>query len=112
MNGLLASETQRVRTVAGTDFTQHVYTVGYHYTLDGKRDTLYFPVSLLQNTNGYVGQSESYSYDAVGRIDTVIDPLGNKYHFGYIARGDQDTVAFPAGALELRTFDDDGNLVA
>ncbi len=112
IDGSLAQETQAIRTLTGTDFTQHVYTVAYGYDADKRRDTVYYPPALLATANGPVGTYERFVYDAASRLDSVIDPLGVKFHYGYTARGDQDTTVFDIGGQRVRTYDADGNLAS
>jgi YD repeat-containing protein len=41
-NGMLASETDSIRTVAGGDLSQHIYRVGYDYDLNGRLRALHY----------------------------------------------------------------------
>jgi len=45
-NGLVQSETQKLRTWYGTDTTRHVYVVGYRYDLSGRLVALGHPAQL------------------------------------------------------------------
>ena len=114
-NGKVRSETQAVRTAqpaGGASFTTHLYNVGYHYDRDGRRDTLYYPPvfgTVVSNTAPHA----SYSYDAsTGWLRTVVDPMGLKFTFGYMPRGDPDTLWLPQHQREVRTYDADANLIA
>jgi RHS repeat-associated protein len=116
-NGLLESETQRVRTVPFPgDFTTHAYTVGYHYDLEGRRDSLYFPWILgVADGMGSIGTTQSYSYNSTtGWLQSTTDPTGSVFHYGYVPRGDLDTLQLPSasGYRQVRTYDDDGNLAS
>jgi len=113
-SGLLQSEIDSVRTVPYPgNFATHVYTVGYHYDRDGRRDSLYLPWILgAASENGYIGTTQSYAYDpATGWLTSITDPLGNVFHYGYVARGDPDTLLLPGSYRELRTYDADGNMI-
>jgi RHS repeat-associated protein len=112
-NGLLQSETDSVRTAPDPgNFTTHIYTVGYHYDLDSRRDSLYFPWVLgAASENGYIGTTQAYTYNGTtGWLDTITDPLGHKFSFGYVSRGDLDTLLMPGSYREIRAYDNDGNL--
>jgi RHS repeat-associated protein len=118
-SGAIASETQRLRTVpdsgAGGSFAAHVYRLGYHYDLDGRRDSLYFPLALTVTATGVVANVQSYGYDSqTGWLRTITDAMANQFVFGYTVRGDPDTLAGSAAVYwnEVRTYDDDGNKVS
>jgi RHS repeat-associated protein len=111
-NGLLETETQSLRTIADADYTHHVYTLGYRYDLEGRRDTLSLPAALLVTANGSVAPFERWMYDVAGHIDTIVDPLGFRYQYGYTARGDPVTFTFPNNGSRIRRYDDDGNLIS
>jgi RHS repeat-associated protein len=118
-NGAIASETQRLRTVpdsgAAGSFAAHVYQVGYHYDLDGRRDSLYFPIGLTVTSTGSVFNVQSYGYDSqTGWLRRITDAMANQLVFGYTVRGDPDTLAGSAADFwtEVRAYDDDGNKIS
>ena len=111
-NGLLQSETQGVGFPGSTNFSTTVYALMYRYDLDGRRDTLFYPPSLLAASNGPLLGYSRWVYDAASRMDTVVDPLGNAYAYRYSARGDPDTLALPGSGMRTRTYDNEGNLIS
>ena len=110
-NGRLQAETQAIRDWADASFANHKYSVKYHYDLDGRRDTLYYPSPIAPAINGVLAQT-AYAYDSLSSwLHTVTDPMGNTFTIGYIARGDPDTLYLPDNAAEVKTYDNDGNMV-
>jgi RHS repeat-associated protein len=114
-NGKLQSETQRIRTTpdsgAAGSFAAHVYTIAYHYDLDGRRDSLYIPPVLAQTSTGNISQVQSYHYDSqTGWLRGVTDVMSTPYYFGYSVRGDPDTLLNESAdsILYVRAYDDDG----
>lgn len=115
-NGALMSETQRVRTLPDSgalgSFTKHVYTVGYHYDRDGRRDSLYFPAQLkTASQNGPIGTTQSYAYnDTTGWLSSITDPAGATVTFGFDGRGDLGIIRYlPWQYQDVRGYDNDGN---
>jgi RHS repeat-associated protein len=109
LGGAVASETQAIRTYAGADFSQHVYTVGYRYDLDGRRAVLKHP----SNLRPAVGQdSVVYRYDATtGNLASVTDPMGNVFGFHYDMDGRLIQRTVPGSISETNTFDADTRLL-
>ena len=107
-SGLLESETQRVRTVNGTDFSQHVYTVEYRYDLNGRLVGLKHPTQLGPAANGR--DSTTYTYHAHGPLSRITDALGAAVTFSYDTRGDLRDLTFPGAVYDHRDYDDDGRL--
>jgi RHS repeat-associated protein len=107
--GAVAGETQAIRTYTGADFSQHVYTVGYRYDLEGRRIGLKHP----SNLRPAVGQdSVVYGYDApTGDLSSVTDPMGNVFGFQYDMDGRLTQHAVPGGISETNTFDADSRLI-
>jgi RHS repeat-associated protein len=119
LNGLLQTETQRVRTLpdsgAQGSFIQHIYIVGYHYDLDGRRDTLYYPSQVgIASFNGSIGTAQSYAYnDTTGWLASTTDPSGIVANFTYTARGDLSLLQFPGWNWEQsRVYDGNGNVTS
>jgi YD repeat-containing protein len=81
--GWLTSETQRVRTVSGDDFSQHVYTTQYAYDVAGRRTTVTHPTQLAPGTH-----TETWTYDPLtGRPAAVRDPLDSAVTFHFDPAG-------------------------
>jgi RHS repeat-associated protein len=108
-SGAVASETQAIRTFTGADFSQHVYTVGYRYDLEGRRIGLKHP----SNLRPAVGQdSVVYRYDGTtGSLSSVTDPMGNAFGFQYDLDGRLTQRSVPGGISETNTFDADTRLL-
>jgi RHS repeat-associated protein len=83
-NGTMASETQRIRTYAGTDTLTHAYRLDYRYDLDGRRTGLIHPGSI--SPHAPTRDSTGYRYDPVTGALASVTGLGN-YGFTYDATG-------------------------
>lgn len=109
--GRLLTETQRVRTRDGQNFNTHIYTVGYGYDRDSRRTLVVHPSQLAAIVSGQSRDTSIYGYDLASHVSTVRDILGGTFTYGYSARGDLISLAFPDGATEERFgTDDDGRL--
>ena len=108
LNGLLRTETQRVRTTNESDFTQHVYDVSYIYDLNGRRTEVRHPVQLAPSASQ---SATRYGYDPVtGALAVVTDALAKQYRYAYNARGEPQSLSYPGGITESYGWDNDGNL--
>ena len=105
--GLLERETQKVQTAARNDTTKHVYVVQYGYDLDGRRISLTHPSQLAPTG----GAATAYGYHAVtGALETVTDPLGSVFRYGYDNAGQLASLQRGASILDAYLYDDDGRL--
>jgi RHS repeat-associated protein len=115
-NGTLASETQRIRSYAGTDTVTHAYRLDYRYDLEGRRTGLIHPANV--SPHAPARDSTGYAYDRVtGELVSVAGQA--TYTFAYddagrtqlLTRGStHETFAFDAGG-RLSTRDDwSGNI--
>ncbi|HEY0038217.1 MAG TPA: hypothetical protein VGB66_16070, partial [Longimicrobium sp.] len=69
-NGTLASETQRIRTYAGTDTLAHAYRLDFEYDLEGRRTALVHPGNI--SPHAPARDTTRYTYDPVtGALATV-----------------------------------------
>jgi RHS repeat-associated protein len=109
-DGTLATDTLRVRTYAGGDFTQHVYGIGHTYDLDGRRSLLNHPAWLAPVQGGVSHTQQSYDYNRLNQLTTVIDVFGNFYTLKYDLDGRLYRTESP-GTMETKTFDADGRMV-
>jgi RHS repeat-associated protein len=125
-NGLLRTETQRVRTYYRSgalnacgeesptpqtsspslewDFNQHVYTTTRVYDRDGRR---------LSITHPAAGGTQTYSYGSneSGRLLTsVTDPLGNVVSFSYDFANRLFETTYPGTVRNTVTFDNGGRM--
>ena len=108
-NGLLETETQRIRTYAGADFDQHVYTLDYTYDRNGRRTVLQHPEALAPRSNGIAQMTQQYTYDEVtGQLDTVADVFGNRFKYLYDLEGRLNHLTVPGGISTQWTYDGDG----
>jgi len=105
-NGALATETQRIRTYVGSDFTQHAYQLRYGYDLNGRRIQLYHPANLAPAPGGVpVTAPVTYHYNTIGQLDTIMDVFGGRYPLVYDLDGRLTQVRG-----EQRFYDADGRL--
>lgn len=109
-DGSLATETQRIRDVTGTDFSKHVYQLSYTYDLDGRRASLTHPSQLAPSPT----QNQTlYGYDSVtGGLAQVTDALGKTFAYTYNDQGALSAITRPAGANDSYTYDNDGQPTA
>ena len=105
--GLLERETQKVQTAARNDTTRHVYVLQYGYDLDGRRISLTHPSQLAPTG----GAATAYGYHAVtGALETVTDPLGNVFRYGYDNTGQLASLQRGTSIFDAFLYDDDGRL--
>jgi len=108
-NGLLQTDSLRIQTVDRTDWTRHVYGLGYTYDRDGRRTVLDIPHQLGIGNN----TSITYAYDPqIGLLKTLTDLQGNAYPFGYDVQGDLSSITYPGSYREGLGYDADGQLAA
>ena len=111
LNGTLAWETLRIRTLDGApssleSFLAHSYHSNYEYDLEGRRTRLIHPSNLAVGTSG----ATSYTYTPVtGEPETVTDPLSNVFRYRYDARGQIASLEAP-GTVRGYDYDVDGQL--
>ena len=109
-NGLIASETDSVRTVAGGDLSQHVYRIGYDYDLNGRLRALRYPAQLVRSPNN-ARDSVVYTYDSqTGQVAQVSDLLGNVFAYAYDNSGQLAHFDMPGGLRESFTYDAAGRV--
>ena len=108
-NGQLQTETQRIRTTAGADFSQHVYQLQHTYDLNGRRTELRHPTQLAPSSTQ---NTTRYEYDRLtGSLAKVTDALGNQFRYNYTTRGEPASLAYPGGITESYTYDGDGDML-
>jgi RHS repeat-associated protein len=109
-NGLLASETDSIRTVAGGDLSQHVYRIGYEYDLNGRLRLLRYPSQLVQSPSN-AGDSVVYSYNAqTGQVAQVRDLLDKPFTYTHDNAGQLVQLEMPGGVRESFGYDGAGRL--
>lgn len=111
-DGTLATDTLRIRAYSSTDSSQHVYGLRYAYDLDGRRTSLNHPDALAPLVGGVHKDSQSYGYDSVtAALASVTDVLGNTFRYTYDAKGRLDTLVSPGGVREVRRYNDDDEVI-
>ncbi|HKP76893.1 MAG TPA: RHS repeat-associated core domain-containing protein [Longimicrobiaceae bacterium] len=106
-NGTLASETQRIRTYAGQNWSAHAYTLGYQYDLDGRRTQLTHPGNI--SPSAPVSSVTRYGYDPdTGDLASVSGLSG--YTFERDASGEVTRLRRGTGVVEDFGYDDLGRL--
>ena len=111
-NGLLKTDTLRIRTVAeGSDsasFAQHEYALEYLYDLDGRRTDLVHPAQLARGT----GRDRTrYTYHSqLGALETAADLMGHVFTYGYDAVGRTSSLTLPGGVSEGYGYESGGRL--
>jgi RHS repeat-associated protein len=109
-DGTLATDTLRVRTVTGSNFSTHVYSLGYQYDLDDRRITFTHPTTVAPIEGGNIVNTQQYSYDSDGEMNNETDVLGNFFDHRYDLDGRLFRVASEA-ATTYWTFDADGRVI-
>ncbi len=104
-NGLIATDTQKIAATAypQSDFTKHVYVIGYQYDVGGRRTSLGMPTQLG-------GGNVTYTYDPrTGQVATITDPAGIRFRYHYDAQSRLDSLIRRDGLsdaiTESRTYD-------
>lgn len=100
-NGSLRTESQRIRTYAGADFTRHVFNLAWTYDGDGRRTS----VALPRPEGPPVPQSYAY-VPTTGELQSV---AGFTFLYDNAARLSQ-TVK-PGSITETNTYDTGGRLI-
>jgi RHS repeat-associated protein len=105
-NGTLQSETQRIRTYAGTDTTTHAYQLNFVYDLNGRRTRLVHPGNI--SPSAPARDTTRYAYDPLtGELTSVSGQA--HYAFHYDAAGRADSLS-RGSTHETFRFDLDGRL--
>jgi RHS repeat-associated protein len=111
-NGQLRTDSVWTRSIAGSNWTQHVYGMAYTYDVNGRMIALRSPAQLARNS-ATVADSARYVYNAVtGALDSVIDLQKNAFSFLYSNRGELVRTRMPGNVYDSLAFDNDGRLVA
>gem|GEM_PF-675067 len=102
-NGTLRSDTLRIATRSGSNFSQHVYDLHYEYDINGRR-------SSLALGTGSGAKMTDYEYEtATGRLSAVTGSLGHRYTVGYDSSGRVQRIVRLAGEtdsiVETRKYD-------
>lgn len=72
----------------------------------------YYPDGQLKSLKMGTGQKQSYTYDAAGRRDSVIDAAGNKWRYEYDGRGNLIREIDPLDGVTTRSYDAHGRPVS
>jgi RHS repeat-associated protein len=108
-NGLIDTETLRIRAYGSGDFTAHTYLTGHEYDLNGRRTRLRYP---QQFAVGGTPSSAQYQYSpTTGALEGVIDPLGATFTLHTDLRGQLDTLSLPGGIREAFGYDAAGRVL-
>ncbi|MBB4637842.1 RHS repeat-associated core domain-containing protein [Longimicrobium terrae] len=100
-NGALSTDTIRMRTYEGLDYSKHVYGLEYRYDQAGRVSALLHP----SNLSG-MAQADSFAYDAVtGEMTSARSRQGYTYGFAYDILGRQTNLSYPGGGGERTTYD-------
>jgi RHS repeat-associated protein len=105
-NGQLRTETQRIRTMVGANFTDHQYALEYRYDRNGRTTGLRHPSQLGPTGNG--NDWNTYGYNGLGSLHGVTDALGKTVTYQYAADGTLVGITRPAGVQEQLTNTADG----
>jgi RHS repeat-associated protein len=90
-----------------SEFTTHVYGLGYRYDRNGRLKDLLGPAAISAASGR---DSTRYTYNTAGELSGVRDPLGNLFGFVYDNDGRPIRTDYPGGVSETHTYDADGRL--
>jgi RHS repeat-associated protein len=114
-NGLLRTETTRIRTWAemaqGGSFTQHSYTLEYGYDRSGRRTWLRLPENIAPRnlSTHQIYDLQQYGYHPVtGALTLVRSPLGLEYSFTHNDEDQLTRIDFPGQRWETYVYDAEG----
>ena len=109
LDGMMQTDTIRLRTYAGNDFTQHVYGIQYAYDWSRRITYVYHPYQLRLATGG---AGDQYAYDSLtGFLRQVTDLRGNVFSFDYNLRSEQVRVTMPGWISDTLIYDNAGRLI-
>jgi len=110
-DGLVATDTMRIRNLNDTSFATHVFGIRYAYDKNRRRTAIHHPGGMLAGGTGGTSASTIYSYDSVtGFLASITDPADNAYNFVYDSSDRLDYKGFAGGGIEDVTLDWDGRL--
>lgn len=106
----LTTDTLRIRTWNGNDFSKHVYGLAYGYDLDSRETSITPPVALATDPAGGLWGAQTYSYSPTGAVDSV---NGDEFVYHHDAEDRIDSVYLSSlsDVYEKRTYDEDGRLI-
>jgi YD repeat-containing protein len=111
-NGLLQTETDSVATYTGSDFTKHIYDLAYQYDLNGRRTQFTLPANLTTSPVQGTKNTTSYTYNpGSSLLETVTDPLGNVFTYGYDGASQLTGLTMPGGISQAWNYDEAGRVV-
>jgi RHS repeat-associated protein len=88
----------------------HAYLIRYHYDLDGRRDSLYYPSQ--SPCVGSCLRRQDYAYSAVtGALDSIVDAAGKSHRIQYDLRGRAIQTNSPGWQVSMG-YDQDDNLTS
>jgi YD repeat-containing protein len=103
-SGILLIDTLKVRDSLRTA-TPHVYSLSYTYDRNGRRLSRTLGPSSL-----FAGSPMAYSYNGWGALASVTDISGKTYSFTYNAIGELQTTNYPASIARTLGYDGAGRL--
>ncbi len=106
-NGLLQSETLKVREVAGAAF-QHAYVTSYEYDANTRRKTILLPAALTEGANDRI----RFTWEDWGALKTVTDPQNHTVTWTYDALGRPQTIQYPGALSQTLGYDKDDNVIS
>jgi RHS repeat-associated protein len=109
-NGALKTDSLRIRSMDGVDFSGHVYGLRYAYDRAGRVAEVEHPAALAGSSN-----LDQYAYDAgTGALAGMTDRFGNPFSFRYDVLGRLASIRMPpAGTpvVDSLQYDLEGRLV-
>lgn len=107
-DGSLKTDTLRIRTTDGADFTTHTYGLAFQYDLNGRRTQVSHPAQLAAPLPR---STVTYDYNPLtGGLGTVTDLMGYVFRHEYNQRGELQRRAFVDAVYEDYAYDADGAL--
>jgi RHS repeat-associated protein len=108
LDGSIKLDTLIIRSYVGTNWSLHLYGLGYNYDLDGRRIKLARP---SQFTGGPTTDTTYYKYDALtGQLDSLTDFYADTFAYTYDDASRMSTLKYPGGITDTYTYDGDSRL--
>jgi RHS repeat-associated protein len=106
--GSLRADTLLVQNLERTGDAGHTYVLGFTYDPDGRVTQVAHPAGIAPASASVTG----YTYDPItGALESVTDPLSNRFAYAYDFEGQLTALTTPTGNLERRYYHDaDGRL--
>jgi YD repeat-containing protein len=107
VDGSIKLDTLIIRSYVGTNWSLHLYGLGYNYDLDGRRAKLARPSQFTGPTT----DTTYYSYDPLtGKLASLTDFYGQTFSYTYDGAERMATLTYPGQITDSYVYDGDSRL--